>query len=301
MSPNRKTSEDRLLHDAVHDNLTGLPNRQLFLDRLQTMINMAERNPDVRPSVFMIDHRPFQAGQRQARNVGRRHHPAGADAPAQAAAQAAGHAGTHFRRSVRAGLLCPSRTRSRWRPLPRRFPRRFPRPSIFAGQDIRLTASIGVVTWVESNAVPDDLMKDAELAMYQAKRFGGNRIEPFRPAFRTVGSDRQRLESDLRRAARAASELTLVYQPIVELKDAEIAGFEALLRWEDPKRGTVPPSEFIPVAETSDLILELGMYSLKRAAEDLARAGRTRWARYRCSCRSTCRARNCSRAICATT
>jgi predicted signal transduction protein with EAL and GGDEF domain len=142
-------------------------------------------------------------------------------------------------------------------------------PIDFAGQDIRLTASIGLVTWVESDAQPEDLIKDAELAMYQAKRFGGNRIEPFRPAFRTVGSDRQRLESDLRRALER-KELTLVYQPIVELKDAEIAGFEALLRWEDPKRGTVPPSEFIPVAETSDLILELGMYSLKRAADDLA-------------------------------
>jgi diguanylate cyclase (GGDEF)-like protein len=145
-------------------------------------------------------------------------------------------------------------------------------PIDFAGQDIRLTASIGLVTWVESDAVPEDLMKDAELAMYQAKRFGGNRIEPFRPAFRTVGSDRQRLESDLRRALER-KELTLVYQPIVELKDAEIAGFEALLRWEDPKRGTVPPSEFIPVAETSDLILELGMYSLKRGRRSGALAG----------------------------
>jgi len=125
------------------------------------------------------------------------------------------------------------------------------------------------VTWVERGAVPEELMKDAELAMAQAKRFGGNRIEPFRPAFRTVGSNRQRMEQDLRRAI-DRGDLNLVYQPIVRLEDAEIAGFEALLRWDDPKRGVVSPSEFIPIAESSDLILRLGMYALRGAANDLS-------------------------------
>ncbi|WP_417417243.1 EAL domain-containing protein [Hoeflea sp.] len=264
----QKTSEDRLLHNAVHDNLTGLPNRQLFLDRLQTVISLAETNPNVRPSVFMIDLDRFkQVNDRLGMSVGdtillaltrrlkRLLKPQ--DTLARISGDQFGLVLVSEQEAVKVAALAEAISKAISAPID------------FAGQEIRLTASIGLVTWVENNAVPDDLMKDAELAMYQAKRFGGNRIEPFRPAFRTVGSDRQRLESDLRRALER-NELTLVYQPIVELKDAEIAGFEALLRWEDPKRGTVPPSEFIPVAEASDLILDLGMYSLKRAAEDLA-------------------------------
>ncbi len=264
----QKNSEDRLLHDAVHDNLTGLPNRQLFLDRLQTMISMAERIPNIRPSVFMIDIDRFKlVNDKLGMSVG--------DTILLALTRRlkrllkpqdtlARISGDQF------GLVLVSeQDADKVAALAEAISKAISAPIDFAGQDIRLTASIGVVTWVENNAVPEDLVKDAELAMYQAKRFGGNRIEPFRPAFRTVGSDRQRLESDLRRALERR-ELTLVYQPIVELKDAEIAGFEALLRWEDPKRGTVPPSELIPVAEASDLILELGMYALKQAADDLA-------------------------------
>lgn len=264
----QKTSEDRLLHNAVHDNLTGLPNRQLFLDRLETVISLAELNPSVRPSVFMIDLDRFkQVNDKLGMSVGdtillaltrrlkRLLKPQ--DTLARISGDQFGLVLVSERDAVKVAAVAEAISKAISAPID------------FAGQEIRLTASIGLVTWVESNAIPADLVKDAELAMYQAKRFGGNRIEPFRPAFRTVGSDRQRLESDLRRALER-NELTLVYQPIVELKDAEIAGFEALLRWEDPKRGTVPPSEFIPVAEASELILELGMFSLRRAAEDLA-------------------------------
>ncbi|TGU09557.1 EAL domain-containing protein, partial [bacterium M00.F.Ca.ET.156.01.1.1] len=103
------------------------------------------------------------------------------------------------------------------------------------------------------------------LAMYRAKRAGGNRVEPFRPAFRTSGTDRLQMESDLRRAIER-KELSLAYQPIVKLDDGELAGFEALMRWEHPKRGNIPPSEFIPIAEASGLIEPLGMFALERAA-----------------------------------
>ncbi len=264
----QKNSEDRLLHDAVHDNLTGLPNRQLFLDRLGTVIGLAEQSPNVRPTVFMIDLDRFkQVNDRLGMSVG--------DTILLAVTRRlkrllkphdtlARISGDQF------GLVLVSeQDPAKVAAIAEAISKAIAAPIDFANQEIRLSASIGLVTWVETNAVPEELMKDAELAMFQAKRFGGNRIEPFRPAFRTVGTDRKRLESDLRRALERG-ELTLAYQPIVRLKDAEIAGFEALLRWEDPKRGTVPPSEFIPIAETSDLILKLGMYALKRAADDLA-------------------------------
>ena len=113
------------------------------------------------------------------------------------------------------------------------------------------------------------MVKDAELAMHQAKRFGGDRIEPFRPAFRSVGTDRLQLESDLRRAIER-KEFTLAYQPIVRLEDRSVAGFEALLRWEHPRRGAIPPSDFIPVAESCGLIVQLGLFVMQRAADDLA-------------------------------
>ncbi|PWW01885.1 PAS domain S-box-containing protein/diguanylate cyclase (GGDEF)-like protein [Hoeflea marina] len=264
----QRTSEDRLLHDAVYDNLTGLPNRQLFLDRLATVIGLAAQSPNVRPTVFMIDLDRFKlVNDRLGMSVGdtillavtRR-----LKRLLQPQDTLARISGDQF------GLLLVSeQDAAKVAALAEALGKAISVPIDFANQEIKLSASIGLVTWVDDNAIPDELVKDAELAMYQAKRFGGNRIEPFRPAFRTVGTDRHRLESDLKRALERG-DLTLAYQPIVRLEDAEIAGFEALLRWEDPKRGTVPPSEFIPVAESSDLILQLGMYSLKCAADDLA-------------------------------
>ena len=151
-------------------------------------------------------------------------------------------------------------------------------PITFAKREIVLTASIGLITWTSAQATAEDMVKDAELAMHQAKRFGGDRIEPFRPAFRSVGTDRLQLESDLRRAIER-KEFSLAYQPIVRLEDRSIAGFEALLRWEHPRRGSIPPSDFIPVAESCGLIVQLGLFAMQQAAEDLvglAKADRRR-------------------------
>jgi EAL domain-containing protein (putative c-di-GMP-specific phosphodiesterase class I) len=142
-------------------------------------------------------------------------------------------------------------------------------PITFAKREIVLTASIGLITWTTEQASAEDLVKDAELAMHQAKRFGGDRIEPFRPAFRTVGTDRLQFESDLRRAIERR-EFTLAYQPIVRLEDSSIAGFEALLRWDHPRRGMIPPADFIPVAESCGLIVQLGLFAMQKAADGLA-------------------------------
>jgi EAL domain-containing protein (putative c-di-GMP-specific phosphodiesterase class I) len=141
-------------------------------------------------------------------------------------------------------------------------------PITFAKREIVLSASLGLVSWT-AQANAGEMVKDAELAMHQAKRFGGDRIEPFRPAFRSVGTDRLQLESDLRRAVER-QELRLVYQPIVRLEDRSIAGFEALLRWDHPRRGSIAPADFIPVAETCDLIVPLGLFAMQQAADDLS-------------------------------
>jgi diguanylate cyclase (GGDEF)-like protein len=142
-------------------------------------------------------------------------------------------------------------------------------PITFAKREIVLTASIGLISWTAGQATAEDMVKDAELAVHHAKRLGGDRIEPFRPAFRSAGSDRLQLESDLRRALER-HEIKLVYQPIIRLEDRSIAGFEALMRWENPRRGTIPPADFIPIAESCGLIVPLGLFAMQQAADDLA-------------------------------
>ena len=115
----------------------------------------------------------------------------------------------------------------------------------------------------------EDFLKDAELAMYHAKRVGGDRIEVFKPAMRARKMDRLTLESELRRAIER-EEITILYQPIVRLEDRSVAGFEALARWDHPKLGRRSPSEFISIAEETGLIVDLGMFMLERTARQLA-------------------------------
>ena len=141
-------------------------------------------------------------------------------------------------------------------------------PVTHDGKEVILTATIGVVTWSRPEESAPDLVSDAELAVFHAKRTGGDRVEAYTPAHRGEGSDRLQLEADLRRAL-LRREITLRYQPIVRLHDRSIAGFEALMRWEHPHRGTVSPTEFIPIAERTGLITELGMHALETAARDL--------------------------------
>ena len=113
------------------------------------------------------------------------------------------------------------------------------------------------------------MLKDAEIAMRYAKRDGGGRIEVFRPSMRSQGSNRQALESELRRALER-DEMKLFFHPIVRLEDRTVAGFDALLRWQHPRLGRVEPSEFMPLAEETGLIVDLGLFALQRAARELA-------------------------------
>ena len=263
----QKNSEERLLHDAVHDNLTGLPNRELFLDRLESAISLAGADTGVRPTIFMIDIDRFKhvndslgisAGDTILLTLTRRLKRL--LKPHDTLARLSGD---------RFGLILLSESDyGKLAAFAEAILRTVRTPINFAQREIILTASVGLVTWVDRKVSPLELIKDAELAMYQAKRQSGNRVEPFRPAFRAIGTDRLQLESDLRRAIER-EELEIAYQPIVRIKDRELVGFEALMRWDHPKRGQISPSEFIPIAEDSDLIPQLGLLALKTAARDL--------------------------------
>ncbi len=113
------------------------------------------------------------------------------------------------------------------------------------------------------------MLKDAEIAMRHGKRMGGNRIEVFRPTMRVYRSDRLGLESDLRRAL-DRGEIKVLFQPVVRLEDRTVAGFEALLRWDHPRHGRLSPGEFIPLAEETGTIIDLGLFALERTAHELA-------------------------------
>src|SRR4029453_6649216 len=142
-------------------------------------------------------------------------------------------------------------------------------PITFNDREIFLTASIGLALNDDQPHRTEEVLKDAELAMYHAKRIGGDRIEVFKSAMRARKTDRLTLESDLRRALER-EEITLLYQPIIRLEDRSIAGFEALARWDHPKMGRMPPAEFISIAEEIGLIVDLGLFALERAARQLS-------------------------------
>jgi diguanylate cyclase (GGDEF)-like protein/PAS domain S-box-containing protein len=264
----QKSSEERLLHDAVHDNLTGLPNRELFVDRLDAIIALASAEESVRPTIFAIDIDRFKqvndelgisAGDTILLTLARR-----LKRLLKPQDTLARISGDQF------GLILLSEQEpAKVAAFAEGISKAIMVPINFGQQEIILTASVGLVTWVGEMSSPLELIKDAELAMYQAKRVGGNRIEPFRPAFRSAGADKLQIESDLRRALER-NEITMVYQPIVDIETAEIAGFESLMRWEHPRKGNIPPSEFIPIAENSDLINQLGMHALLQSCEDVA-------------------------------
>ncbi len=263
----QKKAEERLLHDAVHDNLTGLPNRELFLNRLETVIAIANAEDNLKPTVFSIDIDRFShvneglgisAGDTILMTVARR-----IQRLMKPHDTLSRTSGDQF-----ALLLLSEQDPARIAGFAEAVKQAIGAPITFGKSEIALTASIGLFTATTTKSTAAEMIKDAELAMQQAKRFGGDRIEPFRPAFRTFGTDRLQLESDLRRAVER-SEFKLVYQPIVRLEDASIAGFEALIRWEHPRRGIVPPSEFIPAAETTGLIVQLGLFAMQQAAGDL--------------------------------
>ena len=151
-------------------------------------------------------------------------------------------------------------------------------PITFNDREIFLTASMGIALSDGQPHRTEEVLKDAELAMYHAKRIGGDRIEVFKPSMRARKTDRLTLESDLRRALER-EEITILYQPIVRLDDRSVAGFEALARWDHPKMGRMSPSDFIAIAEEIGLIVDLGLFVLEHTARQLGnwqRASRNR-------------------------
>ena len=263
-----RKAEERLLFDAVHDNLTGLPNRELFLDRMEAAFAYARSDPQIRPSVLVIDLDRFKqvndsvgiaAGDSILLTIARR-----LTRLLKPQDTLSRLAGDQF-----SLILMSEREPARIVALAETLRRTLRAPIVFNDREIFLTASIGLALADNQRHRTEEVLKDAELAMYHAKRIGGDRIEIFKPAMRSRKTDRLTMESELRRAIER-EEIKVLYQPIVRLEDRAIAGFEALARWDHPKLGRLSPTEFISIAEEIGLIVDLGLFMLERTARQLA-------------------------------
>jgi diguanylate cyclase (GGDEF)-like protein/PAS domain S-box-containing protein len=276
-----KTAEERLLHDAVHDNLTGLPNRELFVDRLDAVLgfakasattaNLGKADAALRPTVMVIDFDRFKevndsvgmaVGDSILLTLTRRL--ARLIKPHDTLARLSGD---QF-----GVVLLSERDFGRITAFAQTVRRTLRAPIAIKDREILVTASIGLTRG--NGGKGDELLKDAELAMYHAKRNGGDHLEVFKPAMRAGKSDRLSIESALRQAIER-NEIAILYQPIVRLDGRTVAGFEALARWNHPKLGRLSPLEFYAVADQSGLMVELGMSVLERVARQLSGWQRT--------------------------
>jgi diguanylate cyclase (GGDEF)-like protein/PAS domain S-box-containing protein len=272
-----KNAEERLLFDAVHDNLTGLPNRELFIDRMEAAFGFARADPQIRPSIVVVDLDRFKqvndsvgiaVGDSILLTIARR-----LSRLLKPQDTLARLSGDQF-----ALIVLSEREPARIVAFAETIRRTLRAPIAFNDREIFLTASIGLALAENQSNRTEEVLKDAELAMYYAKRIGGDRIEIFKPAMRSRKTDRLTMESELRRAIER-EEIKVLFQPIVRLEDRAIAGFEALARWDHPKLGRLSPAEFISIAEEIGLIVDLGLFVLDHTAKQLAQwqaATRTR-------------------------
>lgn len=269
-------SQTDITEGKVSDPLTGLPNRLLFIDRLGRIIKHAKRRKDHLFAVLFLDLDGFKmindsvghlVGDQLLLGVANRLE------KCLRSTDTVARLGETFTVARLGGdeftvLLDDLKDASDAKTAAERLMKALAAPFVLGGKEVFTSVSIGIALSNPAYEHPDEILRDADTAMYRAKSLGKARYEVFDADMRASVMARLQLETDLRRAIER-EEFRNFYQPIVSLASGKIAGFEALLRWEHPTRGLLGPEEFIPVAEETGLIRELGWWNLREACRQI--------------------------------
>lgn len=268
----RKHAEDQLRHDALHDALTGLPNRTLLLDRLGRLLRQSRRRTDVRFAILSINLNRFK---RVTESLGHRAGDEILSAVSRRFAAELRDLDTLVRLSSDefAVLLPTVADVEEAVHVAERLENALERRFVTGGHELFLTAAIGIVIAGAEYDRPEAVLRDAGIAMYRAKRGDSEGIRVFDTAMHERAIERLRLETDLRQAIKR-NEFVLHYQPIIMLNTGRIIGFEALIRWQHPARGLLSPAAFLPLAEESGLIRDIGAWVLREAGMTSRRWGK---------------------------
>ncbi len=263
----RRALEEQLVHDAFHDSLTGLPNRALVLDRLGMVIRQTIRRRAHKFGVLFVDMDRFKIindsmghleGDRFLIEISRRLEKC--VRPGDTVARFGGDEFTILVDDVKGVADCTL--------VAHRIQQQLSTPIHIGGQDVFMSASVGIAMSDTGYERAEDVLRDADIAMYRAKARGGASYEVFDRSMHSHAVDVLRMEIELRRAMER-NEFQIYYQPVVTLTEGRITGFEALVRWNHPERGLVPPAEFIRMAEETGIIIEIDRFVLREACRQL--------------------------------